>query len=145
VDSWEFGRLPDAERDLLYRLAGHASPGLDVVPTRIPPSVQRMLDRLANTPVAVFDATQTLIIANAPYDALMGATSTWRGIERNAVWRNLVGLGRVVHTPEEQDDLVRRLVADLRLTAVRYPADRTVTRLVAELTAQSPRRVDGGR
>jgi transcriptional regulator with XRE-family HTH domain len=133
-------RLPDAERDLLYRLAGHAAPGADVVPTRIPPSVQRLLDRLANTPVAVYDATQTLIVANAPYDALMGATSSWRGIERNALWRHLVGPGsRVVHTPEEQDDLVRRLVADLRLTAARYPADRTVTRLVAELAAQSPR------
>jgi transcriptional regulator with XRE-family HTH domain len=133
-------RLPDAERDLLYRLAGLAAPGLDVVPTRIPPSVQRLLDRLASNPVAVYDATQTLIVANAPYDALMGATSSWRGIERNAVWRHLVGPGsRVVHTPEEQDDLVRRLVADLRLTAARYPADRTVTRLVAELTAQSRR------
>lgn len=133
-------RLPDAERDLLYQLAGHAAPGLDVVPTRIPPSVQRLLDRLANTPVAVYDATQTLIVANAPYDALMGATSTWRGIERNALWRHLVGPGsRVVHTPEEQADLEARLVADLRLTAARYPADRTVTRLVTELAAQSPR------
>jgi transcriptional regulator with XRE-family HTH domain len=132
-------RLPDAERDLLYRLAGHAAPGLDVVPTRIPPSVQRMLDRLAGTPVAVYDATQTLIVANVPYEALMGATSTWRGIERNALWRHLVGPGsRVVHTPEEQADLVRRLVADLRLTAARYPADRTVTRLVTELAALSP-------
>jgi transcriptional regulator with XRE-family HTH domain len=136
-------RLPDAERDLLYRLAGHATPGLDVVPTRIPPSVQRMLDRLANTPVAVYDATQTLIVANAPYEALMGATSSWRGIERTALWRHLVGPGsRVIHTPEEQDDLVRRLVADLRLTAARYPADRGVTRLITELAAQSPRFVE---
>ncbi|MFL6123761.1 helix-turn-helix domain-containing protein [Actinophytocola sp.] len=29
-------RLPDAERDLLYRLAGHATPGRDVVPSRVP-------------------------------------------------------------------------------------------------------------
>lgn len=133
-------RLPDAERDLLYRLAGHATPGLDVVPTRIPPSVQRLLDRLANTPVAVYDATQTLIVANAPYDALMGPTTHWRGIERTALWRHLVGPGsRVIQTPQERATLVRRLVADLRLTAARYPADRGVTRLVAELTAQSPR------
>jgi DNA-binding XRE family transcriptional regulator len=133
-------RLPDAERDLFFRLAGHAAPGLDVVPTRIPPSVQRLLDRLAGTPVAVYDATQTLVVANAPYDALMGATSSWRGIERNALWRHLVGPGsRVVHTPEEQADLVTRLVADLRLTAARYTADRGVARLVSELLARSPR------
>ena len=134
-------RVSDAERDLLYRLAGHAAPGSDVVPSRITASVQRLLDRLANTPVD--DATWTLLVANAPYDALMGETSTWRGIERNAVWRNLAGPGtRVVHTREEQADLEAGLVADLRLTAARYPADRTLKRLVGELAAQSPRFVE---
>ncbi len=133
-------RLPDAERDLLYRLAGHATPGLDVVPSRITASVQRLLDRLASTPVAVHDAAQTLLVANAPYDALMGETSSWRGIERNAVWRHLVGPGtRVVHTPDEQADLQRLLVADLRLTATRYPADPALRRLVGVLAAESPR------
>ncbi len=43
-------RVSDAERDLLFRLAGHSTPGLDVVSSRITPSVQRLLDRLANTP-----------------------------------------------------------------------------------------------
>jgi len=37
-------RLADAERDLLYCLAGHAAPGLDVVPSRVTASVQRLLD-----------------------------------------------------------------------------------------------------
>jgi transcriptional regulator with XRE-family HTH domain len=133
-------RLSDAGRDLLFRLAGHVAPGLDVVPSRITPSVQRLLDRFANTPVAVYDAAGTLIVANAPYDALMGETSTWRGIERNAAWRNFVGLDtRTVHTPEEQADFEARQVADLRLTAVRYPADPLLRRLVEELTARSPR------
>lgn len=133
-------RLPDAERDLLYRLAGHAAPGADVVPSRVTSSVQRLLDRLTGTPVVVYDATWTLVLANAPYDALMGETSAWRGIERNAVWRNLLGPGtRTVHTAEEHADHEARLVADLRLTAGRYPADRTLRRLVAELTAESPR------
>ncbi|MGJ4844983.1 helix-turn-helix transcriptional regulator [Leifsonia sp. Le1] len=136
-------RISDAERELLYRLAGHAAPGLDVVPTRIPPSVQRMLDRLANTPVAVYDATMTLIQANAPFDALMGETSSWRGNERNAVWRHIVGpAGRVLQSQEDHDDLVAGLVSDLRLTASRYPADRSVTRLVAALTAASPQFVE---
>jgi transcriptional regulator with XRE-family HTH domain len=105
-------RVSDAERDLLFRLAGHAARGLDVVSSRITPSVQRLLDRLANTPVAVYDATWTLLIANAPYDALMGQTTSWRGIERDSVWRNLIGPGtRVVHTPEEKAEFDARLVA----------------------------------
>ncbi|WP_027344651.1 helix-turn-helix transcriptional regulator [Hamadaea tsunoensis] len=133
-------RLSDPERDLLYQLAGHAAPGPGVVPSRLTPSVQRLLDRLAYTPVVVYDPTWTLVMANAPYDALMGETSTWRDLERNAVWRNLLGpKSRVVHTEREQADHEARLVADLRLTASRYPADRSLRKLVADLTARSPR------
>jgi transcriptional regulator with XRE-family HTH domain len=133
-------RVSDAERDLIFRLAGHATPGHDVVSSRITPSVQRLLDRLANTPVAVFDATWTLIVANAPYDALMGQTTSWRGIERNSVWRHLVGPGsRAVQTREEQTELETRLVADLRLTTARYPADQRLKQLIRDLAAQSPR------
>lgn len=136
-------RISDRERDLLYQLAGHAPPGLDVVRSSLTPSVQRLLDRLANTPVVVYDATWTLVHANAPFDALMGETSTWRGIERNAIWRNLVGPGnRTVHTAEEQAEHEARLVADLRLTASRYPADRTLRRLIDDLAEQSPRFVE---
>lgn len=133
-------RLADTERDLLYRLAGHAAPGPDVVPSHITPSLQRLLDRLSHTPVVVYDASWTLVVANAPYDALMGETTAWRGLERNAVWRNVSGLpSRVVHTPQEQADHEARLVADLRLTASRYPADRTLRRLIAELSSGSAR------
>ena len=133
-------RVADTERDLLYRLAGHAAPGPDVVPSRVTPSVQRLLDRLSHTPVVVYDATSTLVLANAPYDALMGDTSGWRGIERNAIWRNLTGLrNRVVHTPEEWDRFAALLVADLRMTAARYPADRALKRLIAELADRCPR------
>jgi transcriptional regulator with XRE-family HTH domain len=133
-------RVSDPERDLLFELAGHSAPGPDVVPTRITASVQRLLDRLADTPAAVYDATWTLLAANAPYDALMGETTSWQGLERNALWRGFVGLGnRVVHTPEEEADLRAGQVADLRRTAARYPADRQLRRLVQELSAHSPR------
>jgi transcriptional regulator with XRE-family HTH domain len=136
-------RVTDAERDLLFRLAGHTPPDIDLVSTRITPSVQRLLDRLANTPVAVYDATWTLIVANAPYDALMGPTTGWRGIERNSVWRHVIGPGnRTVQTPEERADQQTRLVADLRMTAARYPADQRLKRLIRELAALSPRFVE---
>jgi transcriptional regulator with XRE-family HTH domain len=136
-------RLTEPERDLLFRLAGHIPSGLDLVSSRITSSVQRLLDRLANTPVAVYDATWTLIIANAPYDALMGPTTSLRGIERNSIWRHLVGPGnRAVQTPDEQADQQARLVGDLRLTAARYPTDQRLKRLIRELAALSPRFVE---
>ena len=136
-------RLSDPEREHLFRLAGLVAPGLGVVSTRITPSVQRLLDRMANTPVCVHDAAWNLVIANAPYDALMGETSSWRGLERNGVWRNLVGPGsRAVHTPTERAAFEEGLVADLRVTASRYPADRGLRKLIGELRSASPRFVD---
>jgi hypothetical protein len=70
----------------------------------------------------------------------MGETSAWHGIERNAIWRNLAGRrNRVVHTEEEHAQHVALLVADLRLTASRYPADRALQRLISALADSSPR------
>lgn len=136
-------RLSDTDREHLFRLAGLSVPGPDLVPARIPASVQRLLDRFATFPAAVYDATWTLLQANAAYDALMGPTTTWHGNERNSVWRNLVGPGnRAVHDPGEFGEFQAGLVADLRLTAARYPADRALRRLVADLRTASPRFVE---
>ena len=132
-------RLPDSERELLFRLGGRQAPGREVVSQRIPPSVQRLLDRLSTGPVAVYDAMWNLIDANAAYEALTAA-STWRGIERNGVWRNLAGPGPVASlTSDELAEQQEGLVADLRMTAAKYPADRRVQDLVADLRRQSPR------
>ncbi|OZM83278.1 helix-turn-helix transcriptional regulator [Pseudonocardia sp. MH-G8] len=133
-------RLAPAERAHLFHLAGLSPPGPETVPAYITPSVQHLLDRMPATPVAVFDAAWTLLVANPPYTALMGDPGGSRGLERNAVWRNLVGEGtRVRQTPESRRDLEATLVADLRAAAGRYPADRGVRRLVAELRAHSDR------
>ncbi|WP_446040905.1 helix-turn-helix domain-containing protein [Streptomyces sp. SID1121] len=133
-------RLSAEERAYLFRMAGLVPSGPDTVPAYITPSVQRLLDRLAGSPVGVYDAAWTLLLANPLYAALMGDPSGWRGHERNGVWRNLVGPGsRVRHTPDARREFEAALVADLRATAGRYPADRQLRRLVAELRAQSDR------
>jgi transcriptional regulator with XRE-family HTH domain len=133
-------RLGDTERDQLFTMAGLSAPGPGVVPTRLSASIQRLLDRLGNTPVVVYDAAWNLILANGPYDALMGETSALKGNERNGVWRNAVGSGsRAAQTPEEHETQVANLIADLRMTAARYPDDRGLRRLIADLRAASPR------
>ena len=130
-------RLSGAEREHLFKVAGLVPPGQGTVPAYITPSIQRMLDRLTGTPVAVSDATWTLLLANPLYTALMGE---YHGNERNAVWRNFLGSGsRFRHTPQSQRALEAMQVADLRTTASRYPADQRLRRLVAELRANSPR------
>lgn len=105
--------------------------------------MQRLLDRLDSNPIAVWDAMWNLVVANAAYDALMGETGNWRGLERNGIWRYLTGAGsRAVLTPREHDELVERLVVDLRLTAAKYPADRRLHELVAALREHSSHFID---
>jgi transcriptional regulator with XRE-family HTH domain len=133
-------RLSQEERAHLFRLAGLAPPGPETVPAFITPSVQRLLDRLTGTPVAVYDACWTLLLANPPYAALMGDPSGWRGHERNGVWRNFVGPGsRTRQTPEERRAMLTALVGDLRMAAGRYPADRRLRALITDLRAASER------
>jgi DNA-binding XRE family transcriptional regulator len=128
-------RLNARERERLFNLAGLVPPGHGTVPGYLTPSVQRMLDRLRATPVAVFDAAGTQLLANPMYVALMGEH---HGDERNAVWRNFLGApGRVRHTPESLHTLRVSQVAELRAAAIRYPADQTVRRLVTELRSRS--------
>ncbi|MFE5030976.1 MULTISPECIES: helix-turn-helix domain-containing protein [unclassified Streptomyces] len=133
-------RLSADERTYLFGLAGLVPPGPDVVPAYLTPSVQRLLDRLAGTPVAVSDAALTLLVTNPMYAALMGDPSGLRGFERNGVWRNFLGRPtRVRHTPEERRAFEAGMVAELRSTAARYPADRQLRRMIAELRAESGR------
>ena len=133
-------RLSGTERAHLFRLASLVPPGPETVPAYITPSVQRLLDRLTGTPVAVYDAAWTLLLANAACAALMGDSSRWRGHQRNRVWRIFLGPpSRTRHTPQERQALETALVADLRAAAARYPADEKLKRLVAELHANSER------
>ncbi|MFC8517160.1 helix-turn-helix transcriptional regulator [Streptomyces sp. NPDC057257] len=133
-------RLSGDEREYLFRLAELVPPGPDVVPGYLSPSVQRLLDRLVDTPVGVSDAAMNLLVANPMYAALMGDPSGLRGFERNGVWRNFTGWPtRVRHTPEEHRAFEVGLVAELRATQARYPADRQLQRLIAELRTKSER------
>lgn len=73
-------QLSDAKQAHLYRLAGHAE---DVarVPRRIPASVRRIVEQLDGCPVAVFDATLTLLSWNRLHAATFGDPS---GADRRA-------------------------------------------------------------
>lgn len=128
-------RLTSGGRADLFQLAGLVPPGPERVSAYVTPGVQRMLDRLTGTPVAVFDAAWTQLLANPLYTALMGE---WHGDDLNAVWRNFLGIGtRVRHTPESRGALRAAQVADLRRTASRYPADPRLHHLISQLRLKS--------
>ncbi|MFF7575975.1 helix-turn-helix transcriptional regulator [Streptomyces sp. NPDC008061] len=130
-------RLSATEREHLFHVAGLVPPGQGTVPAYITPSVHRMLDRLTGTPVAVFDAAWTQLLANPLYTALMGER---HGRERNGAWRTFLGSGdRVRYTAQSRGAMETAVVADLRTTAGRYPDDQQLRRLVTELHTNSER------
>ncbi|MEJ5915652.1 helix-turn-helix domain-containing protein [Pseudokineococcus sp. 1T1Z-3] len=137
--------LTREEADELSRLAGHAPRGRGVVSRHVTPGVQRMVDRLRDVPVAVYDATWDLVDANDLWLALFDdpVVRTRRGtvrsedLEGNVLWRHFTGGSRIVHADVDAHE--RSLVSDLRGTALRYPQDPRVVSLVEALVASSPR------
>ena len=131
-------RLDDTERDHLLHLAGLADPQPGLVPTRITPGVQRLLDRFGDAPVSVLDAAWNLLAWNPLWAALIGDPSNWHGRDRNLVWRAFTDRpSRVVLTDAEHEQWRSGLVADLRLVLARYPDDPSLAALVGELNRTS--------
>lgn len=132
-------RLLTPERDHLFRLAGIAPPSPGIVDTHVTPGVQRMVERMRDLPVGVFDARWSLVTANPLWEALMGPAPLGDR-ERNLPWRHFHGGGgRVMHTGAQDDTFEIEMVADLRAATSRYPQDRPLAELVAGLQTDSAR------
>ncbi|MGH3164981.1 MAG: helix-turn-helix domain-containing protein [Trebonia sp.] len=133
-------RLTTEERDHLYTVAGQALPRKSAMTSLVPPSVQRLVDRLADLPVAVHDPAWTIITWNAAWAALMGDPSGLSGLDRNLLWRTFTGKStRVLKSGAEADEFEADAVADLRRAAGTYPDDAGLRQLVDDLRLASPR------
>jgi transcriptional regulator with XRE-family HTH domain len=133
-------RLSDAERQHLFQLAGQPAPAAGQMTAHLTPGVQRLLDQLDGTPVAVYDAGWTLLAWNHLWAALLGDPSTLQGRDRNVLWRHFTGPGgRVSHAGAGNAVFEASAVGDLRSATARYPDDGNLRRLVADLRVASPR------
>jgi transcriptional regulator with XRE-family HTH domain len=133
-------RLSPEERDHLYLVAGQAPPRRSAMTTRVPPSVQRLVDRLTDLPVGVYDPAWTIIEWNRAWAALMGDPSAASGRDRNLIWRTFTGKSaRVRQSDTETDDFETNAVADLRRAVVTYPDDPRLRDLVGDLRQASSR------
>jgi hypothetical protein len=131
-------RVTRDEYEMLARLAGHAAPPGGLVPRHLTPGVQRLADRLADVPLAIYDVTWTLLTANRSWAALFGDPDVAKGRARNLVWQHFTG----ADTPVRHTDLDRHersFAADLRDAAARYPQDPELTAMVAALRRSSSR------
>ncbi|WP_308042232.1 helix-turn-helix transcriptional regulator [Streptomyces sp. 8L] len=133
-------RLAPVERDHLFLLAGQAPPADTRISPYIPPSVQRLLDQLGQTPLAVHDACWNTISWNALWAALVGDPSVFRGRERSVAWRHFARLPtRVTHEPDQRERFETAMVSDLRSSTARYPDDPALRQLITELREVSER------
>ncbi|WP_280304626.1 helix-turn-helix transcriptional regulator [Nocardia neocaledoniensis] len=132
-------RLTDVDRDLVYRLAGSEPPPAGRIPLVIRPSVQRLLDRLADLPVLVLSAKSDILAWNPLSAALLGDFSAIAPARRNIMWQRFLGtgMGRVVMTPEEADSNAAACVGCLRAVKATYPDDPDLSRLITELRTGS--------
>jgi transcriptional regulator with XRE-family HTH domain len=131
-------RLTREERELLFALARRI-PRQDRMRTKLTPSVQRLLEQL-QTPVCVYDACWTQLAWNRSFAVLLGDPGSWRGLDANLVYRYLVGAPtRVRRTAGEGEEYLNAYVADLRATQARFPRDPRVIKVIAALSAASPR------
>ncbi|MGT2426166.1 helix-turn-helix transcriptional regulator [Amnibacterium kyonggiense] len=132
-------RLTDAERDHLFRTGGAAVPARGLVPEHIPPGVQRIMDRLGDTPMAVMSAAWDVLEWNPLWTALTGDPGAHRGLDRNVAWRHFTGAaGTVEFDAAHHEEFSSDLAADLREASGRYPTDPRLAALVGRLRAASP-------
>jgi len=127
-------RLTDDERDHLFRLAGSAPPLPGHIVSVPRASTLRLLDRLTDLPVVLLDAKGDVIAWNALATAMLGDFSAWPPEQRNIAWQQFLGgRGRVARPPDEAARSAAETVAQLRLTAARYPDDPGLARLLDDL------------
>lgn len=133
-------RLDDEERDRLYRMAGQLPPATGRMQRHVTASIQRIVDRLGDTPVTVIDAAWQTILQNRAADALFGDVSAKTGRDRNRAWRTFMDVpGMGLLEPQTRSMVERDVVADLHATLIRLPEDPELAALVADLRDQSPR------
>jgi transcriptional regulator with XRE-family HTH domain len=133
-------RLTLAERDHLYRLAGHTPPRSDVRTDHVSPGTQRVLDRL-DTPAMVTNDLGEVLAQNPLGVALVGDEQRFAAGDpgRSRFYRWFTDPSeRRLHAADEHDRLSRSYVAALRIATTRHPDDAHGRAVVTRLLGVSP-------
>jgi len=128
------------EREYLFRLAG-ASPPPAAVPSReISPGIRNLLDSMPETPAYVVDARYDVLAWNALATHFVGDLAAVAETDRNMIrWMFRLPATAGPWTDAEAVRFTRSMIADLRASYARYPADPGIQELVTELLGTSPR------
>ncbi|WP_207011441.1 helix-turn-helix transcriptional regulator [Nocardioides aromaticivorans] len=135
--------LTVAQRDHLFRLAGHQPPPRGSSSEHISPGMLRIFDRLADTPAEIVTELGETLRQTPPKVALTGDWSGFTGPRRSIGYRWFTDpASRDLHLPEDHAFLSRMYAAGLRgVVALRGPESRAAE-LARLLLGQSPEFAD---
>ena len=131
--------LTTDEREYLFRLADENPPPAASPSREITPGIRNLLDSLVETPAYVVDAKYDVLAWNTLATHFIGDLSGLGEADRNMIrWVFRLPATATVWTDEDSVRFTRSIVADLRASYARYPADRGIQALVTELLGVSP-------
>ncbi|MFD9697732.1 helix-turn-helix transcriptional regulator [Lentzea sp. NPDC059081] len=108
-------RLTDNERDYLFHVAGRNAPSPQVTSTHVAPALQRVLDRLDDTPALILSNLSEVLVQNRFAEALYGDSSGYTGFARSGIYRWFTDPDeRLVYREQDRDHQSRAQVANLR-------------------------------
>jgi len=118
--------LSHAERDHLFRLAGHTPPAQGSESEHVSPGLLRVLDRLDDTPAEIVTEVGETLRQSRMGVALTGDTASLRGPERSLGVRWFTDPGsRSLYAPRDHDFLSRMFASGLReIVTARGPGSR---------------------
>ncbi|PJJ73403.1 helix-turn-helix protein [Diaminobutyricimonas aerilata] len=132
-------RLTADERDHLYRISGHHPPHRTPVDTHVAPALQRVLDRLDDTPALVLSNLAETLVQNRLAAAIFGDHTRHTGLARSGVYRWFTDAAeRDVYPVADHARQSRAHVAGLRLAYGVTGAGSRAGELVRALLARSP-------
>ncbi|MFG1926473.1 helix-turn-helix domain-containing protein [Cryptosporangium sp. NPDC048952] len=131
-------RIGRAEYERLCALAGYAAAD-GQVPNEVGPGATRLLERFPDTPMFVSDAAMNVVAVNSAFMALKHWNLTGHPWDWNVAWRTFCNpFEHFRQSDVDASDHEAILVAQLRSTLLRYPADASLAALVDELRTRSP-------
>jgi transcriptional regulator with XRE-family HTH domain len=130
--------LTRAERDHLFRLAGHPAPDRRGDIDHIAPGILRIVDRLQDTPAMVIGETGETLLQTPLAVALLGDATRWTGLGRSTVYRWFTDpSSREIYHPDDHALHGRVWVAELRDAYGRGGPGSRAAELVAALGRES--------
>ncbi|SDP87683.1 helix-turn-helix transcriptional regulator [Lentzea jiangxiensis] len=131
-------RLTGDERDYLFRVAGRNAPSPQVTTTHVAPALQRVLDRITDTPALILSNLGEVLVQNRFAEALYGDSSHFTGLARSGIYRWFTDpRERLVYPEDDRERQSRAQVASLRAAYASMGARSRAGELVRVLQKES--------